>query len=227
LTGRTQAVILLLFGAVLVRLAGSDALLRYVRPEARVPVGCAGFGIAALGCLAGGRRPRRARDGHAHGTASQLAWVVLAPIIAVAVIAPPALGAMSANRQPTVPPDPGRPFTALGGVDPVPIKLVDIVLRAVWDDGRTLRGHTLRVVGFVSRGTADGFVLARLVITCCAADAEPYDLEIRSTRVAAAPRGQWVEVTGRFAGMSASNHVVPVLTATGWRAVPPPVNPYD
>jgi uncharacterized repeat protein (TIGR03943 family) len=224
-SSRTQALILLLFGASLVRLASSDALLRYVRPDARLPVLSAGLAIAALACVAC-RNPTTAVAGSRHSTTSRLGWVVLAPIVAVAVIAPPALGVMSANRPPTVPPKPGRPFAPLAGVDPVPIKLVDVVLRAVWDHGRTLRGHTLRVIGFIARTSTDGFLLARLVITCCAADAEPYDLEIRSNE-RAPPSGQWVEVTGRFAGMSARDQVVPVLDAAGLRAVPAPENPYD
>jgi uncharacterized repeat protein (TIGR03943 family) len=224
-SARTQSLILLLFGAALVRLARTDALLRYVRPAARVPVLYAGLGIVLIAGVSVLRRERGAPD-QRHGATSRLGWMVLAPVVAVAVIAPPPLGAQSADRPPTAPPRPGHAFTPLAGPDPVPIKLVDVVLRAVWDHGRTLRGHSLRVIGFAVRASTEGFIVARLVITCCAADAEPYDVDVAS-HGPAPPRGQWVEVTGRFLGMSPDDAVVPLLRATTIRPIAQPANPYD
>jgi len=48
MTSRTQAFVLLLFGGALLRLATTDALLRYVRPVARPWVLLAGAAIVAL-----------------------------------------------------------------------------------------------------------------------------------------------------------------------------------
>ncbi|MFL6163516.1 MAG: hypothetical protein ACJ74U_14975 [Jatrophihabitantaceae bacterium] len=122
-----QATILLLFGTALLKLATSDALLLYVRPVARPWVGLAGL---ALVVLAGWTLLSLARnstapeladptasveiseddsiDGHGHGAVTPAMWLVLAPVLAVLVIAPPALGASprSGHRRCT-PPWPG------------------------------------------------------------------------------------------------------------------------
>jgi uncharacterized repeat protein (TIGR03943 family) len=217
-TARTQAVILIMFGAALVRLSCGDALLNYVRPSARPPVLCAGGVVALLGMLplcraVSSRRPSRA------------AWLVLLPVVAVAVVAPPPLGVLTAARPPSRPPRPGHAFAPLPAGNPVHVALIDVVLRAVWDHGRTLRGHELQVVGFVARTSGAGFVLTRLVITCCAADAVPYDIEIR-TNGAAPPPGQWVAVTGTYDGMSPADDVVPALCASAITPIARPANPY-
>lgn len=219
MTARTQAVVLIMFGAALVRLASGDALLNYVRPAARPLVLCAGAALALVGVVLLARRPR---FGH---HASRAGWLVLLPVVAVAVVAPPPLGVLTAARPPARPPRPDHGFAPLPATDPVQVDLIDVVLRTVWDHGGTLRGHELRVVGFVARASGSGFVLARLVITCCAADAVPYDIEIR-TDAPAPPQGQWVAVTGEYAGVRPSDDVVPVLRAAAVTPVSRPANPY-
>jgi uncharacterized membrane protein YcgQ (UPF0703/DUF1980 family) len=104
--------------------------------------------------------------------------------------------------------------------------LSDIVIRSAWDHGQSLRGHRLRVIGFVRDAMAPGFVLTRLAITCCAADAERNDIEVRTAAPAPA-RDSWVEVTGRFAGMSTILPDTPVLIASGTRAIAEPADPYE
>jgi uncharacterized membrane protein YcgQ (UPF0703/DUF1980 family) len=58
--------------------------------------------------------------------------------------------------------------------------MLDFSTRALWDSGRTLAHHDLSLTGFVLKHWPDGFVLARLVITCCAADARPVEVLVRS-----------------------------------------------
>ncbi len=89
MSARCQSFVLLLFGAALIRLAATDALLRYVRPVARPWVLLAGVGIVvvALWSLATTRPP--SPDVDEHSGASGMAWLVIAPVIAVVVIAPP------------------------------------------------------------------------------------------------------------------------------------------
>jgi uncharacterized repeat protein (TIGR03943 family) len=217
-SARTQALVLLIFGAALVRLASGSALLRYVRPVARGPVLAAGL---AMLLLAGVPAALRSRDRRG----SRASWLVLAPVVAIALIAPPALGVLTADRPPVSPPKPDAGFAALPTGDPVPIMLSDVVLRTVWGASDTLRGRRLRVIGFVARSTDTGFVLARLVITCCAADAEPYDLDIE-TSVRAPPTGTWVAVTARFVGPSRADKVVPVLDSASIALIAPPSDPY-
>jgi uncharacterized repeat protein (TIGR03943 family) len=157
---------------------------------------------------------------------SRAGWLVLAPVIAIAVVSPPALGALTANRAASAPPRPAAALPPLPDVVPVPIRVSDLVVRSYWDHGRSLRGHVVRVVGFVRATTERGFVLTRLVITCCAADAERNDVEISSDEPAP-PRDTWIAVTGRFGGMSSVNPFTPLLSAISIRPVDAPDDPYE
>ncbi|HEY3714349.1 MAG TPA: TIGR03943 family protein [Jatrophihabitantaceae bacterium] len=233
MSSRTQAFVLLLFGGALLRLATTDALLRYVRPVARPWVLLAGAAIVALALWSLFARSREVGDGpgdadeHGHHGSSRAAWLVLAPVVAILVIAPPALGAYSAKRLPVsaIKP-PSRYFPALADADPVPVSLLDYYSRAAFDDGRTLTAHHIALTGFVLRGEPGGFQLARLVITCCAADAQPVVVSVQ-TQMPAPSRDTWVTVTGTFDGMSPSDATVPVLRADAVTSVHQPANPYD
>ena len=238
MNSRTQAFVLLLFGGALLRLATTDALLRYVRPVARPWVLLAGAGMVGLAvwsliAQARSRAGTRSEDsevvdahGHHHG-ASRAGWLVLAPVVAILVVAPPALGAYSAKRLPvsSIKP-PSRQFPALTGADPIQVSLLDFYGRAAFGAGQTLTGHRIALTGFVLGPEVGGFQLARLVITCCAADAQPVVASVQTT--AAPPsRDTWVTVTGRFAGMSPADATVPVLRADTVTPARQPANPYD
>jgi uncharacterized repeat protein (TIGR03943 family) len=232
---RTQAFVLVVFGGALLRLAMTDALLRYVRPIARPWVLLAGLAFLGLGLwsmLAGSRGSDRAghdeaRDEHGHHNASRAAWLVLAPVIAILVVAPPALGAFTAKRVPfsEITP-PTRHFSTLPSADPVRVSLLDYCSRAAFGGGPTLTGHRIALTGFVLRPEPGGFQIARLVITCCAADALPVVVSVQ-TPTAPPARDTWVTVTGTYAGMSPSDATVPVLHADTTTPITQPANPYD
>ena len=232
MTSRTQAFVLLLFGGALVRLATTDSLLRYVRPIARPWVllgGLAMAGLAVWTLLAGSRHASDAEstDEHDHHGASRVAWLVLAPVVAILVVAPPALGAYSAKRLPVsaITP-PSAHFPALTGAEPVRVTLLDYYARAAFDAGRTLTGRRVALTGFVLHPGPAGFEMARLVITCCAADARPIVVSVQS-RAAAPQPDSWVTATGTYGGMSPDDATVPVLRADVVTSVAQPSNPYD
>jgi uncharacterized repeat protein (TIGR03943 family) len=234
MTSRTQAFVLLLFGGALLRLATTDALLRYVRPVARPWVLLAGAAIVALALWSLFARSHSAADHdadvadeHGHHGASRAAWLVLAPVIAILVVTPPALGAFTAKRLPVsaIKP-PSRDFPALTGADPVRISLLDYYSRAAFGAGTTLSGHRLTMTAFVLRPEPGGFQVARLVITCCAADAQPVVVTVQASTSAPAP-DTWVTITGTFAGMSPTDATVPILRADAVTPVGQPSNPYD
>ena len=160
--------------------------------------------------------------------ASQAGWLVLAPVVAILVIAPPALGSYSAARVPaTVAKPASTQFPAADGPDPVTVSsLIDFAARALWDDGRTLTGRTVALTGFVLRGSAGGFVLSRLVITCCAADARPIDVGVNATG-ARPPADTWVTVTGTYAGAGRQRRTLPLIDAHQVTVIRAPTNPYD
>ena len=232
---RTQAFVLLLFGWALLRLATTDALLRYVRPVTRPWIVLASLtmlGLAVWSLVAvppfGDQHPHGdAADERGHRSASRAAWLVLAPVVAILVVAPPGLGAYTAKRLPVSQIKPlARHVPPLNGADPVAVSLLDYYGRAAFDDGRTLADHHITLTGFALRTVPGGFEMARLVITCCAADAQPVIISVR-TPVPTPARDTWVTVTGEYGGMSPSDATVPVLRADAVTPIRQPANPYD
>jgi uncharacterized repeat protein (TIGR03943 family) len=224
MNARTQGFVLLLFGGSLLRLGVSSQLLRYVRPNARTWVLLAGM---ALVWLAGIRLVQAHRARSSATAATGVGWLILAPVVAILVVGPPALGPYSAARASplSLSASGQKSFPALTGTDPHVLGLLDFTARAVWDDGRTLTGDALSLTGFVLAQRPGGFVLARLVITCCAADAQPIEVEVRAT--SPPPGDAWVTVVGRYAGGDAGRVRLPVLSATSIAAVAQPTNPYE
>ncbi|HKC29373.1 MAG TPA: TIGR03943 family protein, partial [Jatrophihabitans sp.] len=206
MTTRRAPPLLAIFGAVLLRLGGSDRLLFYVRPSTRPYVVAAGAVLLVVG-LAGwlGAPSRRCSRTPWAG------WLILVPVLAVAAVVPPPQGVLVGSPRDGPPSRSDDATEALRGTDPVTLKLSEFVVRATWAPA-TLRGRVLRVLGFVAGRRSGAFTLARLSITCCAADAQRDDIEARlGDGVRAPPAGTWVQVTGRFTGMSRRNRFVPVL----------------
>jgi uncharacterized repeat protein (TIGR03943 family) len=227
---RTQAFVLMLFGGALVRLSTGDALLRYVRPLARpwvMTAGLAILGIAVWSLIAAGRgRDAEEIEAHGHHSTAWSDWLILLPVIAIAVIAPPALGAFTARREPVHVSKPsGSVIPSLPKGDPVRISLVDFAVRALWHSGDTLVGRNVELTAFVTDHDRDGFTAARLVITCCAADARPIYVDVFSDAVAPA-QDAWVTIDGTFAGVRPRS-TTPLLRATSVQVVGTPANPYD
>jgi uncharacterized repeat protein (TIGR03943 family) len=102
----------------------------------------------------------------------------------------------------------------------------DFVSRAVWDDGRTLAGQRVRLVGFVSPDDAGGWHLTRLGLACCAADA--YVLKVQAVGAPAPPPESWVEVVGAWqAGGGTGEGAIPRLVVESVIPTAVPANPYD
>jgi uncharacterized repeat protein (TIGR03943 family) len=236
-----QAAILLALGALALRLGLTDAHLAYIRPSMGPVLALAGAVLVALGgvvLLAPGRRAAvdvsTAGGDHDHGGPSRVTWLLVAPILAIAVIVPRPLGAFAANRAAATRPAPTRadfgplPAPAAPGA-PVDLPLTQFVGRAVYDQGRSLRGAPVRLTGFVApdrRG--GGFLLTRFVITCCAADARPVRVAVRGLAPPWPAPDTWVEVTGtwRPEPRAAEDDRPPVLDVATLTPIPAPANPY-
>lgn len=119
-------------------------------------------------------------------------------------------------------------FPALPSGNPVELALGQFTSRAIYDSGRSLSGRTVRMTGFVTRGDNGTWYLARLLITCCAADASTYKIRIKG---ADAPvNDTWVAVTGTChpkGKLGSEEAWPPVLDATAVRTVKEPANPYE
>ena len=96
--------------------------------------------------------------------------LLVLPVLAVFLIAPPALGADSVARAGARVPAAPAAFPPLSAGRVLGMSLSDFVTRGAYDSSGSLRSRTVRLTGFVARQGGTTY-LARLVITCCAADA--------------------------------------------------------
>lgn len=227
----TQHVLLLLLGGALVRITVDDTYLRYVRPGHRWLLLAAGAVAVALAITAlvadARRRPGPEGTGHDHGAAERHApWLLVLPVLVIALVAPPALGADAVGRAggnrvtaAAFPPLPPGPAPALG--------VAEFVSRAAWDGGSSLTGREVVLTGFtVRRGAA--VELARMTIACCAADARPNSVRLVG-ELGDPPPDVWLRVRGVLqpGSATAATAFVPALTVTAVQTVPAPPDPYE
>jgi uncharacterized repeat protein (TIGR03943 family) len=224
----------LLVGVVLLRLSLTGDYQRYVRVGMGPWLILAAVAVTALGLvtlvLALRRHPAvDAHDlahGHDHGEATGVGWLLLAPIAALLLVAPPTLGSYGVDRAAHVDVRSGRAvFTPLARhAQPVPMGLLEFGQRAFEHGGASFNGAAVQLTGFVAGAESEGFRLARYQIACCAADATPVVVKVVGTEGDPPQRDQWVTVTGTF---RPANGDLPELTATTINEIDAPEDPYE
>ncbi|MEU9893293.1 TIGR03943 family protein [Streptomyces phaeochromogenes] len=166
--------------------------------------------------------------GHDHTRNPRIAWLLTAPALALLLFPPPALGSYSAGREEARVAAQGTgTFPELPAGDPVDLTLGAFASRAEWDTGASMKNRTVRLTGFVTRDDDGTWYIARLLVTCCAADAQALKVEIRDAGAPAADA--WVTVTGtwRPTGKPGSDAARPVLDAASVKRVSAPSDPYE
>jgi uncharacterized repeat protein (TIGR03943 family) len=231
----TQHVLLVLLGGALLRIAADDTYLRYVRPSHRWLLIAAGAVIVVLAIVALVRDRAGEPVAHEHGDHEQGAterhtpWLLLAPVLVIALVAPPALGADAVSRagpRNTVVRE-ADVFGPLPPGDPAELSVAEFVRRAIWDTTGSLHGREVVLTGFAVRHGADT-ELARLTILCCAADARPNRVRLAGDVGDPAP-DTWLRVRGVLqegSATAATGHV-PTVTVTAATVVPAPPDPYE
>ncbi|MET8153687.1 TIGR03943 family putative permease subunit [Actinoplanes sp. NPDC049668] len=233
---QAQAVIMLLFGGAILKASLSDLYLRYVKEGLRPFLIGAGILLVAAAVLTlwyelTGRTGQH-DDGHGHHHEPRVGWLLLLPVLGLLLVAPPALGSYAAGQSGTVLTAPGdSDYPALPAGDPVDVGLLDYASRAVFDGGRSLTGRNVRLTGFVTPGPDGEPMLARMVVSCCAADGRPIKVGLDGdTRVTAAP-DTWVQVVGVWTSRVAKDPVnqaeVPYLQVSGWQEITAPKQQYE
>ncbi|MFF7935431.1 TIGR03943 family putative permease subunit [Streptomyces sp. NPDC007940] len=170
--------------------------------------------------------------GHAHaGAGPRIAWLLTLPALALLLFPPPALGSYSAEREAAQRAAQGvGTFPALPAGDPVELTLGEFASRAIYDSGRSLKGRTVRMTGFVTHGDEGTWYLTRLSVTCCAADATTSKVEVRGAPDGAPPVDTWVTVTGTWhpkGALGTDGAWPPVVDASAVRRVTEPADPYE
>lgn len=228
-----QPMLLLALGATVVYVVLTEEHLNHVKPSLTPFLLGAGLVLLILGALALReaaalrRLPARHRDGHDHEHHEpRAAWALVLPVAAVLLLPGAPLGAFTAARADAyVQPAPSSAlFPALVG-DPADVSMGDFVRRAVWDNGLTLDGQRVRLVGFVSPAEGGGWHLARLGMSCCAADA--FVLKVLPLGAPEMAADTWVEVIGRWQPGNLGDELIPQLAVETVNPVPAPENPYD
>jgi uncharacterized repeat protein (TIGR03943 family) len=249
----TQNVLLVLLGGALIKISATDLYLRYVKPGNKWYLLTAGTVIllfAAVSLMRDARLARRpadppgggsADDGHddhdhdgsGHGHREPHSpWLLLLPVLTIFLVAPPALGADSVQRASAGNSVTDATGSTGGDFPPLPeagapeLRLSDFVARAVWDRSGSLAGRDVTLTGFVvHRGGAAE--LARLVITCCAADARP--MVVRLTGAPDLPSGSWLRLRARLlpGSATAADGYTPSVQVLDAEPIPEPAEAYE
>jgi uncharacterized repeat protein (TIGR03943 family) len=219
----------LLVGAVLLRLTITDTYRRYVRPEMGTWLTVAGVAVICLGLatLVGSLRGRTVADHHHHEDHGiGVGWLLLAPIAALLLVAPPTLGSYGVSRAAAVQIKPGKAvFHRLErSTNPRAMTLLEYGQRSFDHDGASFNGTTIQLTGFVAAAETGGFRLARYQIACCAADAIPVVVRVTGTSGDPPPVDQWVTVTGTF---QPGDGELPQIASTGVVEITAPEDPYE
>ncbi|MDF2505728.1 TIGR03943 family protein [Clostridium sp.] len=108
------------------------------------------------------------------------------------------------------------------------------VVNEIMYNGKKYKGKNITLGGFVYKDGSfpkDTFVLGRMLIICCAADAELVGLAVKMDN-SKLQNDQWVEITGvidvmpNFDKNDTDNKTIPVIKVTKVKPMTKPSNPY-
>ena len=227
-----QALVLALVGGTLLKLAISGDYQRYVKVGLRPYLIAAALVVLVVAGLSlfFARRSSSDHHGHAHGR-FDVAWLLVLPMLTVLLIAPPALGSFSASRSGTALASSSSALGPLPEGDPVTLSVLEYASRAWYDHGHSLTGRHVALSGFVLPGDGGGWYLTRMVITCCAADAQPVKVGLSGSVPAGLKANDWIAVTGTYLERTDKDPVngqpIPYLTVATSTPIPAPVRQYD
>jgi len=244
---QAQGVILLLLGGAILKASFTDMFLRYVKEGLRPFLIAAGtmLVLAAVTTILYDLKYGSALDtecaeeehgdhGHQHKE-PRIGWMLLAPVLGLLLVAPPALGAFAADKSGTVVLQEQAAFPPLPDGDPVQISVLDYATRAIFDKGASMKDakgtdRKVQISGFLSPGP-DGQFVTRMMLSCCAADARPLKVAMAGNRPAGLADDAWVEITGRYSPKTVKDPVngqdIPYIEVLDWKAIDPPRNQYE
>jgi uncharacterized repeat protein (TIGR03943 family) len=231
----TQNVLLLLLGLGVAVMVVKGAYLHYVKPTL-LPwlVSAAGVLMAlALVCIVrdirkgGNEIHTDVEEGHRHS--GSMVWLLLLPLVLIAFVIPPPIEATGAAPVAARRPHP-RAFPPLPAGRAPTVSVPEVVMRAATDSGRSLDNRLVTITGFTMK--EDGGVdLGRVVIVCCAADAQLAKLHLSglgADTAAGYPEDTWLSIEATLVpgSSSAATRFVPTMTVTDVNKIDKPANTY-
>ncbi|NUQ96957.1 MAG: TIGR03943 family protein [Streptomyces sp.] len=248
---QAQAAILFLTGAALLHAGVTNLYLRYVKAGLQ-PLLLASGAVLIVTALAtvwyewrshksgeahehGGEAHEHGGEAHDHGEGHvhrepRISWLLVLPLLALILVAPPALGSYSAMRTGTALQQPYG-FNKLPASGPLDLNVVDYATRAVYDRGRHIAGRPISITGFVALDRTGAPYLVRMALNCCAADAQPVKIALTGTIPPVLQPDKWLQVTGTYTARQTKDPVnngpIPYFRVTAATPVPTPKDPYD
>ncbi|GAA2355204.1 TIGR03943 family protein [Dactylosporangium salmoneum] len=230
--------ILLLVGGAVLRASLTGQYLNYVKPGLQPYLVVAGGILLVAGGFtlwyelrARGAAAQEHDDGHGHAHGGpKVAWLLLAPVLGLLLFAPPALGSYAAGRS-------GSAVTArseyapLPAGDPLALPMLDYASRAVFDRGASLGERRIQLTGFAMRGPQDSWLLARMMVSCCAADARPVKVALGGDLPDGLADQQWLQVVGKYSSRELQDQVngeaIPYIEVSEVTLIPVPQEQYE
>lgn len=249
---QAQGVVLLLLGGAALRASLTDMHLRYVK-ESLQPFLVAASVLLVLGGAmtlwydlrqekdeapdrGHGREDGRGHDrddSHGHRE-PRVGWLLILPVLGLLLVAPPALGSYAASSAGTALSLEQRPsdFPSLPEhLDPAPLSVLDYASRAIWDEGTSLAGRRVQLTGFLITDRDGEPFLARIVLSCCAADGRPIKVGLSGDAPSGLPDDTWVEAVGTYVDETSIDPIneatIPFLRVESWREIPAPRQQYE
>ncbi|MGA6222784.1 TIGR03943 family putative permease subunit [Streptomyces umbrinus] len=167
---------------------------------------------------------------HAHHE-PRISWLLVLPLLALILVAPPALGSYSAMRTGTALQKQPWGFEDLPAGETVRLNLVDYAGRAAYDHGRSLDHRHIKIAGLLALDRDGTPYLVRMALSCCAADAQPVKIGLTGRIPPVLRPDSWLEVTGTYTAKQTKDPVndgiIPFLDVTEVKPVKAPRDPYD
>jgi uncharacterized repeat protein (TIGR03943 family) len=238
----TENTILLMVGLSIGLITFSGAFTRYVKPELLPWLAITAVLLVGLALVAIVGDIRRGgpghdhpdpQDGHAHR--SGVLWLLVVPVVVLMFVSPPALRPQAASVRTTSNDASPRGFPPLPSGRAPEVSLPEVLMRAAQDTSGSLTNRPVTITGFVLNEPG-GVDLARIVIICCAADAQLARIHLRDGTGGTAVKfadDTWLRVEGQVEtdatppGAPRSKRApIPTLRVLAVTRVDAPANPY-
>jgi uncharacterized repeat protein (TIGR03943 family) len=227
----TQNVLMLLLGLGVGVMVVKGAYLHYVKPALFPWLVMSAVGLVALALISIVRDVRRggAETDEAHRPHGGMVWLLLVPVVLIAFVIPPPIEANGASPV-SAKQSAKHPFPPLPSGRAPTVSVPEVMMRAATDSAGTLDNRLITVTGFTLRGSS-GPELGRVVIVCCAADAQLARIHLAGQGAATAasyPEDTWLRVEGTVVSGSstAARSFVPTMNITTVTKVDRPANTY-